>query len=419
MDAQISNILALLQKIENKYSVTSKQVIVENVSISVVTVFSGEIDSPLVEENSSHMDNIEGLSNIFINDFSGQVYNKLDEMPMKVFTKEIEETSSVSSCVADLDDSKSPKVFNECFPGCCTLLVAEVQADTPNKMLAKEASGPKHIVAQLIDECSPKDMSKSGHRRVEECTVAQQIQLAKLRKIFDAAMRSSLLARSRAFLVIIREHNHHYSSLLCETPMEVKKKCRLRDPGSFSYLQQSYCYEITNITNAHEYINIMKVLEIIRHSKKEQMKIFRIMASIMVLGNMGCSKGNETASSILQVDSVWFQLHTTIAVLYTYSSIVRFHIILSVWLYSNLEDKVLIEDESIVMDQVQPNMNTNVTQVVIGLTRLIAPRTTNRSSLIWDPGRVVGVKTVPLNGVVVSNLGIMHIEENVCSLLFF
>ncbi|KAH0683319.1 hypothetical protein KY290_021909 [Solanum tuberosum] len=225
-----------------------------------------------------------------------------------------------------------------------------------------------------------------GHRHVEECTVAKQIQLAKLGKASGAAMRTSILARSQAFLVIILEQNHQCFSLLCETPMEVNKKCRLRDPESSFYLKQSYCYEIVSITNAHDYINIKNVLGIIRLSKKEQMAILRIMASVMVLGNMECSKGNEIVSSILEVDSIWFQLHTTIAALYTHSSLERFHIILSVWLYSNLEDKVLIEDESIVMNQVQPNNDIKVTQVVIGLTRAIGPKGSNRSSFIWDPG---------------------------------
>ncbi|KAH0696243.1 hypothetical protein KY290_013598 [Solanum tuberosum] len=225
-----------------------------------------------------------------------------------------------------------------------------------------------------------------GHRRVEECTVAKQIQLAKLGKASGAAMRTSILARSQAFLVIILEQNHQCLSLLCETPMEVNKKCRLRDPESSFYLKQSYCYEIASITNAHDYININNVLGIIRLSKKEQMAILRIMASVMVLGNMECSKGNEIISSILEVESIWFQLHTTIAALYTHSSLERFHIILSVWFYSNLEDKVLIEDESIVMNQVQPNIDIKVTQVVIGLTRAIGPKASNRSSFIWDPG---------------------------------
>ncbi|WMV11306.1 hypothetical protein MTR67_004691 [Solanum verrucosum] len=150
--------------------------------------------------------------------------------------------------------------------------------------------------------------------------LAKQIQLAKLGKAFGAAMRTSILARSQTFLVIILEQNHQCFSFLCETPMEVNKKCRLRDPESSFYLKQSYCYEIASITNAHDYINIKNVLGIIRLSKKEQMAILRIMASVMVLGNMECSKGNEIVSSILEVDSIWFQLHTTIAALYTLKS---------------------------------------------------------------------------------------------------
>ncbi|KAK4718867.1 hypothetical protein R3W88_017205 [Solanum pinnatisectum] len=253
-----------------------------------------------------------------------------------------------------------------------------------------------------------------GNRSVEERTVAQQIQLAELGKASGAAMRTSLLASSRALLVIILEHKHHYLFLLCETPMEVNKKCRLRDPESFFFLQQSYCYKIACITSTQNSVNI-----------KERMTIF--------------SEGNEIVSSILQVGSVWFQLRTTIAALYTHSSLGRFNIILSVWLYSNLEDKVLIEDESIVMNQIQPNMNTKVliedesivmnqvqlnmntkiTQVVIGLERAIGLRTSNRVRLIWDPGRVVDVRMVPSKGAAVTDLGMMSIEENDCPLLFF
>uniref|UniRef100_A0A0V0GWA9 Putative ovule protein n=1 Tax=Solanum chacoense TaxID=4108 RepID=A0A0V0GWA9_SOLCH len=52
----------------------------------------------------------------------------------------------------------------------------------------------------------------------------------------------------------------------------------------------------------------------------------------------------------------------------------------------NLEDKVLNWDGGIVMNRVQPNVDINVIQVVIGLTRAIGPRTRNRVRLIWDPG---------------------------------
>ncbi|OIT19082.1 serine hydroxymethyltransferase, mitochondrial [Nicotiana attenuata] len=49
---------------------------------------------------------------------------------------------------------------------------------------------------------------------------------------------------------------------------------------------------------------------------------------------------------------------------------------------SNLEDEVLIEDGSIVMNQAHPN----ITHVTIGLRRAIGPKTSNRAKLIWDPG---------------------------------
>uniref|UniRef100_M1DYF9 Uncharacterized protein n=1 Tax=Solanum tuberosum TaxID=4113 RepID=M1DYF9_SOLTU len=81
-------------------------------------------------------------------------------MSTGVFTKEIQETSSASSFVADLDDIRSPRVFDECFPSCCPMIVAEVQPDTPNDMFDEESPGLKHNKAQLFDDCSTKDMSK-------------------------------------------------------------------------------------------------------------------------------------------------------------------------------------------------------------------------------------------------------------------
>ncbi|XP_027774112.1 uncharacterized protein LOC107024761 [Solanum pennellii] len=51
-----------------------------------------------------------------------------------------------------------------------------------------------------------------------------------------------------------------------------------------------------------------------------------------------------------------------------------------------------------VMNQVQPNVDTKITPVVIGLTRAIGPRTSNRVRLIWNTGRVVDVRMVPSKG---------------------
>ncbi|KAH0713005.1 hypothetical protein KY289_008964 [Solanum tuberosum] len=150
-DAQISNILALLQKIETKWSMPSKQVIVEDVSICAATVFHKEISSPLVIENSSPVDN---------EDHPNTVDNMFDKMSTRVFTKEVEGTFSTSRFEADLDDIMSPKVFEECFPSFCPMVVSEVHPETPNKMIEEAALSPKHSEAQLFDGCSSKEMSK-------------------------------------------------------------------------------------------------------------------------------------------------------------------------------------------------------------------------------------------------------------------
>ncbi|KAH0696184.1 hypothetical protein KY290_015824 [Solanum tuberosum] len=162
VDAQITSILALLQKIEDKYSFTPQQVVVEDTRISTATVFSGETASPSTEENSSHVDNIEGHPKFdtFIHDHSGHVDYMLDEMSNGVFTKEVEETSSASSFVANLDHIQPPKEFDRCFHSYGPMVVIEVQPDTHIKMLDEEASDPKHTEVQLFDEGSPKDMSK-------------------------------------------------------------------------------------------------------------------------------------------------------------------------------------------------------------------------------------------------------------------
>ncbi|KAH0678157.1 hypothetical protein KY284_019242 [Solanum tuberosum] len=163
VDAQITSILALLQKIEDKYSFTSQQVVVEDTGICTPTVFSGEMASPSTEENSNPVDYIEGhpaLLDTFIHDHSGHVDYVFDEMSNGVFTKEVAETSPASIVVADLNHIQSPKEFDKCFHSYCPIVVAKVQPDTPFKMLDEEASDPKHSEVQLLDEGSPKDMSK-------------------------------------------------------------------------------------------------------------------------------------------------------------------------------------------------------------------------------------------------------------------
>ncbi|KAH0658833.1 hypothetical protein KY285_027378 [Solanum tuberosum] len=159
VDVQITRILALLQKIEDKYSFISVQYLVEDARISAATVLNNEIASPLAEENSSRVDNVESHPELF--GISIVEHSSLgDNLSTRVFTKEVQETSSASRFVADLEDIRPLKSLKEFFHSCCPKVVAEVQTETPIKRLDEESVGPERSEVQVFDECSPKEMSK-------------------------------------------------------------------------------------------------------------------------------------------------------------------------------------------------------------------------------------------------------------------
>ncbi|KAF3620194.1 hypothetical protein FXO38_32504 [Capsicum annuum] len=88
-------------------------------------------------------------------------HNMFDEMSTRVFTEEVKETSSAAILLGDLDDIQSTRVLDESVYNCWRKLVAELQPDTPIKMLDEEALCLERSKVQLFDECSPRNMSKS------------------------------------------------------------------------------------------------------------------------------------------------------------------------------------------------------------------------------------------------------------------
>nr|XP_016441415.1 PREDICTED: myosin-5-like [Nicotiana tabacum] len=127
-------------------------------------------------------------------------------------------------------------------------------------------------------------------------------------------------------------------------------------PESFHHLSHLNFYELLAVGVARNTFETRMAMKIIGISKKEQEAILRVMT---------------------------FVLH--LVARDTHSCLAKLAIMISVLLCSNLEDKVLIEVGSIVMNRLQPNMETNMddTQIDIG------PRRSNwarpSQSLIWDP----------------------------------
>ncbi|KAF6139301.1 hypothetical protein GIB67_021511 [Kingdonia uniflora] len=92
-------------------------------------------------------------------------------------------------------------------------------------------------------------------------------------------------------------------------PQEVKKY-KLGDPRTFHYLNQTNCYEVANVDDAREYLDTRNAMDVLGISQDEQDAIFRVVASVLHLGNIEFIKGKEFDSSKVKDDKALFHLKT-------------------------------------------------------------------------------------------------------------
>ncbi|KAL3849947.1 hypothetical protein ACJIZ3_011829 [Penstemon smallii] len=137
-----------------------------------------------------------------------------------------------------------------------------------------------------------------------------EIQFDKHGRISGAAIRTYLLERSRVCQVSDPERNYHCFYLLCAAPQEEVEKYKLGPSKTFHYLNQSNCHELVGISDAHDYLATRRAMDIVGISQKEQDAIFRVVASILHLGNVEFAKGKEVDSSVLKDDKSKFHLQT-------------------------------------------------------------------------------------------------------------
>ncbi|KAJ4969130.1 hypothetical protein NE237_015831 [Protea cynaroides] len=138
-----------------------------------------------------------------------------------------------------------------------------------------------------------------------------EIQFDKHGRISGAAIRTYLLERSRVCQVSDPERNYHCFYLLCAAPPEVIEKYKLGNPKSFHYLNQTNCYELSGINDAHDYLATRRAMDIVGISEKEQDAIFKVIAAILHLGNIEFAKGEEIDSSVLKDEKAKFHLKMT------------------------------------------------------------------------------------------------------------
>ncbi|KAJ0961738.1 hypothetical protein J5N97_000057 [Dioscorea zingiberensis] len=136
-----------------------------------------------------------------------------------------------------------------------------------------------------------------------------EIQFDKQGRISGAAIRTYLLERSRVCQISDPERNYHCFYLLCAAPPEEVEKYKLGNPKSFHYLNQSNCYELVGVSDAHDYLATRRAMDIVGISAQEQDAIFRVVAAILHLGNVDFAKGKEVDSSVPKDDKSKFHLN--------------------------------------------------------------------------------------------------------------
>lgn len=138
-----------------------------------------------------------------------------------------------------------------------------------------------------------------------------EIQFDRHWKISGAAVRTYLLERSRVCQVSDPERNYHCFYMLCAAPPEDVKRFKLGDPRTFHYLNQTNCYEVATVDDAREYLETRNAMDVVGINQDEQDAIFRVVASILHLGNVEFAKGTEIDSSKLKEEKSHYHLQTT------------------------------------------------------------------------------------------------------------
>ncbi|KAL9379205.1 hypothetical protein Peur_027687 [Populus x canadensis] len=117
--------------------------------------------------------------------------------------------------------------------------------------------------------------------------------------------------------------------------LEEVEKYKLGSPKSFHYLNQTNCFELAGVSDAHDYLSTRRAMDIVGISAKEQVSfqrsmlltaasqavsyplslsqeaIFRVVAAVLHIGNIDFSKGKEVDSSVPKDDQAKFHLNTT------------------------------------------------------------------------------------------------------------
>lgn len=116
--------------------------------------------------------------------------------------------------------------------------------------------------------------------------------------IVGARIRTYLLERSRLVYQPETERNYHiFYQLLAGAPCSERKNLGLDAASTFNYLNQGglATLSIPGVDDAEEFRVTQKALSVVGITIERQWQIFKLLAALLHLGNMGISASGQTA----------------------------------------------------------------------------------------------------------------------------
>ncbi|KAK4342033.1 hypothetical protein RND71_037849 [Anisodus tanguticus] len=125
-------------------------------------------------------------------------------------------------------------------------------------------------------------------------------------RICGAKIQTFFFGQSRVVQLVDGERSYHIFYQLCAgAPPALKDKLKLKGASEYKYLNQSDCLVIHGVNDAEEFRKLMEALNTVRISERDQEHAFRMIASVLWLGNITFQViDNESHVEVVQSEAV-------------------------------------------------------------------------------------------------------------------